>query len=167
MYTGITPGQYGVGFIIKAHHKKSIQCYTGLSDRVALLNLELEETQLSIIQVYAPTEKASEEEIESFFRTIKKAIEKAHKVYILMGELNAKIGIPKKEEHLITKPHGYGERNERGQRLIDFAIENKLSILNTFYKKKKTRNGLGIHQEENIKMKLTSYCQTIHICFQI
>lgn len=33
--------------------------------------------------------------------------------------------------------HGYGIRSERGQRFIDYASENKLPILNTFFKKSK------------------------------
>ncbi|CAG4934862.1 unnamed protein product [Colias eurytheme] len=135
-HTGLTPGLHGVGFMINIRHKKNIESYTGLTERVALLNMLLEDTHLSFIQVYAPTENANEEDINKFYETVAKALELAHKDFILMGDLNAKIGIPKKEEYLIMKQNGYGERNERGQRLVDFALENKLSILNTFFKKK-------------------------------
>lgn len=34
------------------------------------------------------------------------------------------------------KPYGYGVRNQRGQRLIDFTLENKIAIINTFFNKK-------------------------------
>ncbi|XP_045457854.1 uncharacterized protein LOC123668105 [Melitaea cinxia] len=135
-YTGHTPGRHGIGFIVKYHLKNNIEGYLGLSERVAILNLKFEYTSLSIIQVYAPTAQASDDEIDSFYATVNRAIELAHKDFILMGDLNAKIGIPKNEEHLIMKAHGYGIRNERGQRLIEYARENKLSILNTFFKKK-------------------------------
>ncbi|CAG4947891.1 unnamed protein product [Colias eurytheme] len=101
-----------------------------------MLNLKFESTRLSIIQVYAPTAQANENEIDDFYATVNRAMDLAHRDFIVMGDLNAKIGIPKKEEHLIMKGHGYGIRNERGQRLIDFASENQLSILNTFFKKK-------------------------------
>lgn len=56
-----------------------------------------------------------------------------------MGDFNAKIGQPRPDEYLVMKPNGYGERNERGQTLIDFALENQLAILNTFFKKKTKR----------------------------
>lgn len=138
-YTGHTPGRHGIGFIIKKHLKSNIESYLGLSERVAVLNLKFESTSLSIIQVYAPTAQASDEEIDNFYATVNRATELAHKDFILMGDLNAKIGIPKNEEYLIMKLHGYGIRNERGQRLIDYASENKLSILNTFFKKKKKK----------------------------
>ncbi|XP_045454944.1 uncharacterized protein LOC123664445 [Melitaea cinxia] len=56
-----------------------------------------------------------------------------------MGDFNAKIGMPLPDEKLIMKNYGYGIRNIRGERLIEFAYENKLSVINTFFKKK-TRN---------------------------
>lgn len=52
-----------------------------------------------------------------------------------MGDLNDKIGKPRKNECLILIANGYGERNQRGQRLIDFVLEHKLAILNTFFHK--------------------------------
>ncbi|CAF4851174.1 unnamed protein product [Pieris macdunnoughi] len=105
-----------------------ILCHTGQTPG-------LYDTRLSIIQVYAPTEKAIKDEIDKFYYTLNKAIDKSHKDFILMGDWNAKIGKPRKEEYLVTKPNGYGERNERGQLLMEFAnIVNK--IVNTFFKKK-------------------------------
>ncbi|GFS08730.1 endonuclease-reverse transcriptase [Elysia marginata] len=59
---------------------------------------------------------------------------------IIIGDFNAKIGTKKKEEDLEwIGCHGIGERNQRGQRLLDFAAENKLYITNTFYQKTKSR----------------------------
>lgn len=138
-YTGLTQGLYGVGFIVNKRHKESIESFTSISDRVAILNINLHGLKLSLIQVYAPTEAAIEAEIEKFYIDLYKAIEQTHKVYIIMGDLNAKIGQPKPDEHLIMKSNGYGIRNQRGQRLIDFAIENEIAILNTFFKKKPNR----------------------------
>lgn len=134
-YTGQTKGMYGVGFIVKKELKKNIISFTGLSERVALLKLEVCGQKVDIIQVYAPTEAASENEIESFYDTINKALQASGKHLIVMGDYNAKIGKPKPEEHLIMSKYGYGTRNSRGERLINFANENKLSIMNTFFKK--------------------------------
>lgn len=127
---------YGVGILIKKKHKENIESFTGFSDRVALLNIKIEEAQISIIQVYAPPKKSSYEDINNFYITIRQAIYVAHKTYILMGDFNAKIGKPKQEENLIMKPNGYCERNAREQILINFAMENKLAIINTFFNKK-------------------------------
>lgn len=135
-HIGHTPGKYGVGFIVNKCLKQNVESFTGFTERVALLNLNLHGFHLTIIQVYAPTEAANEEEIHYFYLTISKAIEAAYKDFIIMGDFNAKIGQPRLDEYLVMKQNGYGVRNERGQRLIDFAPENNLAIINTFYKKK-------------------------------
>ncbi|GBP75351.1 Craniofacial development protein 2 [Eumeta japonica] len=135
-HTGESPGKYGVGFIIKKYLKQYLESYIGLSERVALLHLSLPGKKLTIIQIYAPTEAADEEEIVAFYETTYKAIEIAHKDFILMGDFNAKIGEPQNDEQLVMKQNGYGQRNIRGQRLVDFALENKLAIINTFFQEK-------------------------------
>lgn len=138
-HIGLKQGLYGVGFLINLRHKNNIESFIGISDRVALLNLNIHGNKMSLIQVYAPTEAASEEDIELFYANLYEAMDLAHNSYIIMGDFNAKIGQPKPDEYLIMKSNGYGERNQRGQRLIDFAIENKMSILNTYFKRKPKR----------------------------
>lgn len=56
-HTGHTPGMYGVGFIIKKDLRNNIESYIGLTERVAILNLKFENASLSVIQIYAPTDK--------------------------------------------------------------------------------------------------------------
>lgn len=43
-HTGYTPGKYGVGFLIKKRHKKNLESYFGFTERVALLNVNIEDT---------------------------------------------------------------------------------------------------------------------------
>lgn len=138
-YIGQTPGQHGVGFIINKSLKNHIISFNGITERVATLNIKIQEHRITIIQAYAPTEAASELDIEEFYATVEKALSTAQKTIILMGDFNAKLGTPKDDEYLVTKKHGYGERNERGQRLLDFALQHKLMIINTCFKKRKSK----------------------------
>lgn len=135
-HSGVIPGQYGVGFLVHKKHKNNIESFTGFTDRVAILNLNIQGNKISLIQVYAPTEAAEEDKLELFYENVNKALKQVHQTLIIMGDFNAKIGQPRRDEYLVTRPNGYGERNQRGQRLLDFALENKITILNTFFKKK-------------------------------
>ena len=65
-----------------------------------------------------------------------------------MGDFNAKIGcdIPVKG---VTGKHGLAECNERGQRLIDFCIDNKLTITNTVYQHHPRRKYTWISPDGN------------------
>lgn len=61
------------------------------------------------------------------------------KILIIIWDCNAKTGQPLKDEHIITGKYGYGNRRERGQRSIDFAFDNRLSVINFYFKQRTSR----------------------------
>ncbi|XP_045453315.1 uncharacterized protein LOC123662516 [Melitaea cinxia] len=135
-YTGETQGQHGVGFLIKKEYKNNIENYVKLSERVCLLNMKFDPIKISIIQVYAPTLEAPEEEIENFYDQIEAAQKLSKGKIILMGDFNSKIGQRKPLENTIMGPYCYGIRNTRGDKLLKYALANKFTIINTTFKKK-------------------------------
>ncbi|CAH2105071.1 unnamed protein product [Euphydryas editha] len=139
--SGQTKGRYGVGFIIKKYLKPCVINFIGLSDRVALLDIDINDTPITIIQVYAPTEESEEVEIESFYETLHRAHANSSKYTIVMGDFNAKVGQKDTEENKLLGRFGFGfgKRSSRGQLLIQYAQEYNLSIMNTFLKKKPSR----------------------------
>ena len=80
-------------------------------------------------------------------------------VLIIMGDFNEKLG----KGSTITKligPHGLRERNERGDRLEEFVIQNDLAVTNTLFQQPKRRlytwttpNGEHTNQLDFILMK--------------
>lgn len=150
-YIGQTKGLYGVGFLIKKKYKKNINNFLGISERVALLQLKFERFSLSLIQAYAPTEKSSDDEIEQFYNEMESAHELTDDKVIVMGDFNAKIGISEADHYPTLGQYGYGRRNERGDRLITYAFQHKLSIMNTFFKKKQNRRWTWISPDLKTK----------------
>ena len=150
-YIGKTKGLHGVGFLIKKVLKDKIKNFTGISERVALLQLNFEEFDISIIQAYAPTEKSSEAEIQEFYANLKDAHALADDKLLVLGDFNAKIGQPRKEENIIMGKYGIGKRNERGERLIDYALEYRLSIINTYFNKRPNRKWTWISPDNKTK----------------
>lgn len=146
-HIGETPGLYGVGFIVKRSLAENIQELRGISERIALLNIQLpvdgEEAQIwSIIQAYSPTESNKREDItkiEKFYEDLRSTVANAYKNVIVMGDFNGQIGKQRNGEEYTIGNHGYGSRSNNGSRLVSFGIENKLSILNSFYKKKTSK----------------------------
>ena len=89
---------------------------------------------LTIIQVYAPTSDASDENLESFYNTVQEAFDKTppRDLLVMMGDWNAKVGkTERKNSHIGI--HGMGEQNERGVKLAEFCISNDLTIGNTIF----------------------------------
>ena len=58
---------------------------------------------------------------------------------VVLGDFNAKIGRRKIGENSIMGPYGTGERNERGDRLMEFATSRQLFIANSKFQKKESR----------------------------
>lgn len=89
---------------------------------------------LIIIQVYALTEKCTEEEVDQFYEDLEKAkkICKNQEMVFIMGDLNAKVGREKFEN--TVGEYGLGIRHPRGEKWIEWCKINNQVITNTFYK---------------------------------
>ena len=91
------------------------------------------------IQVYAPTSKAEEAEVEWFYEDLQDLLELTPKkdVLFIIGDWNAKIG--SQETPGVTGKFDLGIQNEAGKRLIEFCQENALVIANTVFQQHKRR----------------------------
>lgn len=140
-YKGETKGLHGVGFMVKKELKESIIQFRSKSERIAVLDLALQEGKdpWSIIQVYAPTEQAKEEDKDLFYASLLDTIEESNKNKIVMGDFNSQIGCQQEGEKNVIGLYSQGKRNKNGQKLIDLALESNLRIMNTYYKKKINR----------------------------
>ena len=133
-------GARGTGFWVSRRWKDNIVDYYSKSDRISVLILRINRrTALKLIQVYAPTSNSEDEEVESFYDDIQAVIDddRCGKP-IVMGDFNAKIGEKQDNEQCIGN-YGYGRRNMRGARLIEFSAANNLKITNSFFKKSQNR----------------------------
>ncbi len=139
-YVGNEKGQAGVGFLIDKNFKKSIIEFRGITDRIAVMKLKLKRNRrLTLIQVYAPTANSTEKDCEQFYQEFMKTYETQKSGWkdwvIIMGDFNSQIRSRKKEEETIIGPYNHCKRNDRGEKLVQFCLENNLKIINTWFKK--------------------------------
>ena len=75
---------------------------------------------VTVIQVYAPTNNAKEAEVEWFYEDLQDLSELTPKkdILFIIGDWNAKVG--SQETPGVTGKFGHGVRNEAGKRLIQF-----------------------------------------------
>ena len=92
---------------------------------------------ITVIQVYAPTSNAEEDEVEWFYEDLKDLLELTPKkdILFIIGDWNAKVG--SQETPGVTDTFGLGIRNETRQRLIEFCQDNALVIANTLFQQHK------------------------------
>ena len=82
---------------------------------------------IMVIQVYALTSNAEEAESEWFYEDLQDLLVLTPKkdVLLIIGVWNAKVG--SQETPGVTARFGLGDKNEEGQRLIEFCQENAQS----------------------------------------
>ena len=77
---------------------------------------------ITVIQVYAPTNNAEEVEVERFYEDLQDLLELTpQKSPFHYRDWNAKVG--SQETPGVTSKFGLGVQNEAGQRLIEFCQE--------------------------------------------
>ena len=102
---------------------------------------------ITVIQVYAPTSKAEEAEVEQFYEDLQDLLELTPKedVLSIIGDRNAKVG--SQETPAVTGKFGLGMRNEAGQRLIRVLPRKCTSH---------SKHPLPTTQEKTLHMDITS-----------
>ena len=103
------------------------------------VHFQSKSSNITVIQVYAPTSNAEEAEVEWLYEDLQDLLELTPKkdVLFIIGGWNAKVG--SQETPGVTGKFGLGVRNEAGQRLIQFCQENAQVIANTLFQQHKRR----------------------------
>ena len=115
--------------------------YRPVSDRLIMARFNCQPVNVTIIQVYAPTSDSEEEVCDKFYKELQQCINQAKRqdILICMGDWNAKMGTERVGWEEIMGKFGYGTRNMRGERLLQFASINNLYVSNTRFKHKPSR----------------------------
>ena len=127
-------GRNGVAFICSREISRCVLGYNPVSDRIMSIRIQGKPLNISIIMVYAPTSAAEIEELEDFYDKVQEILDEIPKgdILYILGDWNAKVG--REATQSVTGGFGLGERNDRGEYLIDFCVFNNLAIMNTFFK---------------------------------
>ncbi|CAK1591052.1 unnamed protein product [Parnassius mnemosyne] len=146
-------GIYGVGFMVKKYLKNEILEFRGISDRIAILNINLPgyKKPTSIVQIYAPTEVTQKDIKDEFYKKLNQIMPNLCRTVIIMGDFNSQIGKRNKNENNILGPYSTGKRNDNGQRLINFASGNNLHIMNSYYNRKHNRKWTWVSPDGKTK----------------
>ena len=134
MYSGHnTHRKNCVGMITANRVSKSLIGYKAVNDRIIYIRVRAHPVNITSVQVYAPTTSAEAANLEDFYSDLQEALNEIPKkdVLVIMGDWNAKIG--KGEEPGTVGRHRLGNRNEAGERLLEFCKENALFLANTYF----------------------------------
>lgn len=130
---GKKQGKYGVAFLILGNTRNKVIDFKPINERLAYIRIEAKPFNISILNVYAPTEGASAEEKEKLYEKMEEEIAKIEKedTIMLLGDFNAQIG---KEAYLyqVAGKHTiHDTTNDNGHRLCNFATRMNMVISST------------------------------------
>ena len=133
--------------------RRSLQGYNPVSPRVITARFSAKPLNITVIQVYAPTSMSSNKDIDDFYGELEEVLNDSPKkdINVIMGEWNAKIGRDLDGWETEMGRSGYGERNERGERLLDFAVQHNMYICNTKFQQKPCRKWTWVSPNGDVK----------------
>ena len=104
-----------------------------------VVKVSTEPVDILLIQVYMPTTKYEDEEVEQIHDQIEDIIrkQKGNTNVIVMGDFNARVG--EGSDGKAIGKYGLGKRNDRGQMMCDFCKKNQLVVTNTLFQQEKRR----------------------------
>ena len=128
------PQIYGTAFIIHKDPAKYSIHFTLFSERLAMIQLAGQHINLNVILAFAPTAEKSDDETEVFHHQLKQLFDtqRKHDLNLIIGDFHTKVRQGRRNNNV--GDYGLGTRNEQGERLIQFCIEENLTITNTCFK---------------------------------
>ena len=122
-----------VAFIASKRISRCVKNHRAYSDFLISIRIRSKPLNITILQVYASTSDANEDETEQFYSKIQSVLNQIPKTYLLyvMGDFIAKVG--DREDARIVGKFGFGVRNDAGDRLVQFCQENRFRIANTWF----------------------------------
>ena len=129
---------HGVGFAVKNTLLPSITQPSGGNERILTMSLQTRSGKVNIISAYAPTLDADPEVKDRFYDELSDVVSRipSEEEMILLGDFNARVGRDNEAWSGSLGPHGVGNVNENGQRLLEMCSFQNLSIMNTFFQTK-------------------------------
>ena len=136
IFSGGESNKHGVGVMISEELAQRV-CNTEFKgERILSISFKFNEMNLSVLQVYAPQQGRPADEHQRFFEDLQNA--KNNAPYgdnlIIMGDLNGHVGQDRQGIENVIGAFSVGNKNQAGERVIDFCVQNHLSVMNTFYK---------------------------------
>ena len=96
-------GEEGVGFIINKSLKNSILEFEPTNARMCKVRIKGKFCNTTLINTYAPTESATEEQQEQFYEDLNRCCDQIPKcdALLILGDFNAKIGKEQANESVV------------------------------------------------------------------
>lgn len=150
----------GVGILISKAVSDNIVSWEPVSERIITVRLKTKFRNMTIIQVYAPTEDKDDETKEKFYGQLSNVLAKTGKsdIQLVMGDFNAKVGKENEGIENVMGKFGTGERNNNGDMLVEFCGCFDLMIGGTMFQHKKCHKVTWVSPDNKTQNQIDHIC---------
>jgi hypothetical protein len=134
-WKGGKEGLNGVGIAIKEEFARDVLKVSRVSERLMAVELVVEGVQIMFIVVYAPQVGRIQEEKEAYYDELYDFVGKVKVKFIVLGDFNGHVGSKNEGYEGIHGGNGFGDRNDEGEALLEFAMSFDLMVANTLFMK--------------------------------
>jgi len=141
LYSGREKDHYqGVGILLNKNATKALIGWKPVSERIITARFATRHAKITVVQVYAPTESASDSEKDSFYEQLQDELNSipSYDIKLVIGDFNGKIDDNRRGSYTMIGPHGSAiSTNDNGERFALSCCTNGLSIGNMFFRHKR------------------------------
>jgi len=139
-YTGRIRGRNGVGIVIDKEYIDDVVDVSRKSDRIMSIKLVVGEEVVTIVSAYAPQGGLDATARGEFWDNLEEVVQGVppSEKLIIGGDLNGHVGSSRDGFEGVHGGFGFGEKNEAGSTILDFALAYDLGIMNTWFRKRES-----------------------------
>ncbi|KAE8722892.1 Proton gradient regulation 7 isoform 2 [Hibiscus syriacus] len=137
-YSSVDNARNGVGILVSSRLKENVVEVCRYRDRIMMIKVIIEEEVVNVLSVYAPHVGLGEGEKRCFWDQLDdvlRNIPEDQRVFI-GGDFNGHIGSATDGYDSAHGGFGFGNRNEEGHMLLEFATAHDMVITNSFFNKR-------------------------------
>jgi exonuclease III len=121
------------------------------NERLCKLRIKGKYNNITLINVYAPTEDHTEETKEHFYDNLQYLLDKIPKndTVIILGDVNAQLGKERLCNDITGQYTLHEETNRNGELLCEFAYANNMVLLSTNFQHKRIHKITWLSPDQN------------------
>ncbi|XP_073839020.1 uncharacterized protein [Musca autumnalis] len=150
----------GVALLLSRSASTSLINWNPVNERILTARFHSRIRNITIVQVYAPTETSVSDIKTKFYSELDKVLSKTPKgdILICMGDFNSKVGKDNTTYKHCMGKHGIGVRNENGELLLETCSRHGLIVGGTCFKHKRSHKTTWISPDRRTENQIDHFC---------
>lgn len=140
-YNGTRTNRNGVAIVVSERLRDCVNEINRISDRLMSIRIVTGTVAVRVVSCYAPQPGCPADEHDEFWTQLDAHLRSfdASETLFIGGDFNGHVGQRRDGFDRVHGGRGFGDRNDGGERLLEFAEASDLAVVNTFFRKRRSQ----------------------------